>query len=262
MKKIIIEGIKRLLRSIDPWASELLRLKISSYTQDPNLVLGDGIYKAEEWSLTRRKGGELYGTDGSQYDNENNYIKYLFCIERMKVLSCISLANHFDFSKYDCVFEIGCGDMAQALVIKSMFPELQYVATDYDPYIIEKLSNLSILRDIKKDVFDAKNPNLEIIQDFDLLISWGVDYALEDEYLLGLLFACKEYSTSFLMCSPSISGLSHLLVNTIKKRDPTKYRMHGWSRSLKSFRGLSHKSRMNFKMIGKYGDYTVFLFNP
>jgi len=122
MKEVIKKGTKSILRSIDPWASELLRLKIPTYTQDPNLVSGDGIYKAEEWSLTREKGAELYGTDGSQYDSENNYIKYLFRIENMKILSSISLADHFDFSKYDYIFEIGCGDMAQALVIIEYVP--------------------------------------------------------------------------------------------------------------------------------------------
>jgi len=251
-----------ILRSVDPWTSKLLRLKIPTYTQDPNLVSGDGIYKAEEWSLTRKKGAELYGTNGSQYDDDYNYLKYIFLIENMKVLSAISLSKHFDFAKYNRIFEIGCGDMSQALTIKNMFPDLQYVATDYDPYVINKCSNLPILRDIKKDVFDALNPNFDAIQDFDLFISWGVDYALEDEYLLNLLHHCKKQNIPFLICSPSVAGFTDLLSHAVRKKQTQKFRMHGWSRSIKTFRDFSHKSGMSLKIIGKHGNYYCLLFNP
>ncbi len=253
---------------IDPWTSRFLNLKIPVYAQDPNLVSGDGIYKAEEWSLTRKKGSELLGTDGSQYDNDHNYLKFIFRLENMKILSAILLADHFSFGKYKRVFEIGCGHMPQTLVIKNMFPQLKYVATDYDPYVVEKCSKLSIFKDIEFDVFDASSSNLDVIQGFDLLISWGIDATLEDEHLSNLLGSCKKYGVSFLMCSPNIVGLTSLIVHATKKGkiskklNEHKIRMHGWQRSLKSFRCFSHEAGMNLQIIGNVGRYWCLLFEP
>ena len=78
MREIIKKTAKSIFRSIDPWATKILKIKTPTYTQDPNLLEGNGVYKAEEWTLTRKKGAKLYGTNGSQYDSENNYIQYLF----------------------------------------------------------------------------------------------------------------------------------------------------------------------------------------
>jgi hypothetical protein len=260
--------VRNILISIDPWTSGSLRLKEPVYTEDPNLLTGAGVYSAEEWSSSRRKGAVLCGRDGSQYDNDHKYLEYIFHIESMKVLSAICLASHFDFGKYDRVIEIGCGDMPQALVVKNMFPDLQYLATDYDPYVIARCSDLSILKNIEKAVFDASGPNLDVIEGCELLLSWGVDYALEDKYLLRLLCACKEHRICFLLCSPSIIGLIRLLIHIVRKRADARklsehnIRMHGWSRSLGSFRHLARRAGMRMEVIGKCGSYLCLLFTP
>ena len=263
--------IKSTLINIDSLWSTPFKLKADSYTNDPslNLLSGTNVYKAEEWSLTRKKSAICGQMDGGIYDNNNNYLRYIFSLESFKVSSCIDLTNQFDFNQYKNVLEIGCGSMIQALIIKKRFMHLRYLATDFDPYIIDKCSKLSILDDIEKDILDVTNIDTETFpNDIDLLISYGVDYAIEDKYLLSLFSSAKEYSISYLMCSPSIIGILQYL--NIKKNKSLyskllkehKIRMHGWNRSIGYLKQLASKANMKINVIGKFGSYFCLLFEP
>ena len=57
------------------------------------------------------------------------------------------------FKKYNSILELGCGSMLAAFAIKNKFPHLQIMAADVDPYLIGKLSGLTLLSKLEKGVF-------------------------------------------------------------------------------------------------------------
>ena len=113
------------------------------------------------------------------------------------VFSAIELSNAFDFEKYKSVLELGCGPMAQAFVLQNMFPHLQIKATDFDPLIMENLSEVSLLRNIEKEVVDIDTFNPEIIGDFDLLMTWGVEYVFNENQIMTQSLRQKPSDTGW-----------------------------------------------------------------
>lgn len=196
--------MKRVMSEVEPWTGYLASLKAPGYADDPNVVgAGEGVFTAEDWTRTRQRGLASLGTDGTQFDSNEKYLRYILGTEGINVIGAIALAQAYDFSPYRSIYEIGCGDMAQAYVLHRLYPEVRYVATDLDPYVIERCSRLSVLDGIQKGVVDVLS-----VQDgtppfagFDLLMSWGMEYALDDEQLLRLMRMARESRVPYLMCS-------------------------------------------------------------
>ena len=188
-------------------------------------------------------------------------------MESKKIHDAISLKNHLDFKKYSYALEVGCGCMATAFVIKNTFPHLRYLATDYDPYVIEKCSKLSVLDGIEKAVFDVRQDKLDVFGKVDLLISWGLDACIEDEYILKLLSFAKDRQVPYLMYPSSVGMIRYLLDKKSSKKTgrllkEKKIRMMGWRRSLRYFKKLAEKEKMKSRIIG--GDFysSLLLFTP
>tara|TARA_B100000519_G_scaffold203116_1_gene224196 strand:+ start:830 stop:1597 length:768 start_codon:yes stop_codon:yes gene_type:complete len=249
------------------WLGIRFNFKIPAYTIDPNLVSGSGIYEAHEWSLTRKKGHETYGTDGSEYDNNKKYLQYIFTLESKKIHQAISLKNHLDFTKYSHVLEFGCGSMVPSFVIKNSFPHLSYLATDYDPYIIEQCSKLSLLDGIDKAVFDLRRDKMDNFANVDLLICWGLDACIKDEYILKLLSFAKDRQIPLVMRTSSSGIIEYIfykksLKKTKKLLVDKKLRMMGWKRSIGYFKKLAKKEKMNVRIIGEDYSTPLLQFTP
>lgn len=258
------------LSDLDLWLGSLVRLQSPSYTNDPNLVgLGDGVFTAADWTATRRKGAKIFGTDGSQYDSNEKYLKHIFGAESANVVAAVSLAKSFDFGRYRSIFEIGCGDMAQAFIISRLFPNVRYVATDLDSYVIGRCASLTLLDGIEKRVVDINSENEEWLPgDVDLLTSWGVDYALSDHQLVSLLRLIGNRKIPYLMCSATAVGpVKHLMRQFARRQIARKakagrLRTQGWNRSLRQFRLLGHKAGVRMYSLGRFGYFFTSLFVP
>lgn len=252
----------RILGEIDPWTGWLVSLKTPGYSDDPNVVgEGEGVYTADDWSRTRQKGLAQCGTDGSEFDSNEKYLRYIFGAEGMNVIGAISLAQHFDFSRYRSIFEIGCGDMAQAYVLHRLHPQIRYVATDLDPYIIERCARLSVLDGIDKCALNVLSvgPDQTPFAGFDLLMSWGMEYALDDAQLLQLFALARRHRVPYLLCSATTTGLGKYLryllrmpqrLRQIKSR---QLRMSGWERSPLRFSRLARRAGMRMNVLGRFG---------
>ena len=252
----------RILGEIDPWTGWLVSLKTPGYSDDPNVVgRGEGVYTAEDWSRTRQKGLSHHGTDGSEFDNDENYLRYIFGAEGMNVIGAISLAQHFDFSRYRSIFEIGCGDMAQAYILHRLHPQIRYVATDLDSYIIERCARLSVLDGIDKRALNVLSvaPDHAPFAGFDLLMSWGMEYALDDEQLLQLFALAHRHRVPYLLCSATTTGLGKYLryllrmPQRVRRIRARQLRMSGWERSPLRFSRLARRAGLRMRILGRFG---------
>ena len=262
--------LRDLVLTLDAWAGVPLRLRTALYTTDPvNLGSGNGVYDATEWSATRQKGNKSYGTDGTQYDSEEKYLQYAFGLESYRIVSAILLANRFNLADYGRVLELGCGDMVQSFVLKRRFPQLRLVATDYDPYVIERCGRLQVLDGIEKRVLDVlKIPDSDNpFADTDLIMSWGLDYAIDDDQFLDLLGIVKRAGVPYLMCSPTVAGPIkhgiHFLRKILVSRrlvEEKQLRMHGWQRTAGCFLKMAARARMQTTIVGQRGAYFCILF--
>ncbi|MBI3899621.1 MAG: hypothetical protein HY308_15190 [Gammaproteobacteria bacterium] len=262
---------KRLAGELEPWTGWLASLKTPGYSDDPNVVgMGEGIYTADDWSRTRRQGLASFGTDGTQFDSDDNYLRYIFSSEGMNVVAAISLARVFDFNRYRSIFEIGCGDMSQAYVLHRLYPQKRYVATDLDPYVIDRCSRLSVLAGIEKSALNvlAIDEGAAPFAGFDLLMSWGMEYALDDTQLLRLLKLVRRHRVPYLMCSATALGLGkyvrHLLFSSKRKRllNERRLRFSGWERSVRHFSQLARTADLRLKVIGRFGFHFCMLYEP
>lgn len=263
--------LRRVAGEIDPLLGYLWSLRTPSYTADPSVLKsGTGALSAEEWSASRKTGSMIFGTNGRQYDSDASYYRHILGVEAKNTLGAISLAQTFDFGSFRSIFEIGCGDMAQAWVIHSLYPSLRYVATDLDPYIIESCDRINALRGIEKRVLDVRTlteSNLPFVG-FDLLISWGVDYALEDSEITRLMTFVARNRCTYLMCSATTVGLirlaGHLFAQSRNRRACRRQelRQQGWNRSVGYFRNVARRANMEFRLLGKHSQYFCYLFRP
>ena len=123
-----------LVARLDTMLGAYLRFQEPALHQEHLLTGGVGRYTAEEWTLARRLGYRGAGVEGAEISTDTAYLKRLLSHDTQvrNIVSAHRLVRSFDLTSYGSVLEIGCGEMAQALVIKALIPELEYEATDLD----------------------------------------------------------------------------------------------------------------------------------
>lgn len=254
---------RRLLSEIEPWSGCLASLCVPGYISDPATVSrGEGVYKADDWSIARQR--------DMPWDSDETYLQHIFGSEGMNVIAPISLARIFDFSRYRSIWEIGCGDMPQAYVIHRLYPRIRYVATDLDPWVIDRCSRLRVLEGIDKRVLDvlAISETEVPFAGSELLVSWGMEYALDDAQFLRLLGMARRHRVPYLMCSATTIGLGkylRYLVQTPKRArliKQRKIRLTGWERSLLHFYRLARRAQLHMEVLGRHGHHFCALFEP
>jgi hypothetical protein len=265
-------AVKNVYSEIEAWTGVPFSLEACKTTNNPNTVsAGKGVETAEDWTNTRRKGSAAQGTDGTYLDNDENYLRYILGVESINLIGVLSFARVFDFTRYRSIFEIGCGDMAQAYVIHQLDPKIRYVATDLDPYVIERCKKLSVLSGIDMRVLDVLTvPDTEIpFAGFDLLMSWGMEYALDDAQLLRLFRMVREAGVPYLQCSATTIGLIQYARHWMDTRrrqaliDQGKLRVSGWLRSIGKFRSLAKQAGLEIRLYGRFGyHFCVLLTRP
>jgi hypothetical protein len=264
----IIRGLKHAVADIEPLLGSFVRLTIPGYTDEPEVVaLGTGVYTASDWSQLRKEGSPSFGTSGSEFENDENYLRYIFGLEGMNVVGAITLAKVFDFTKYRSLLEIGCGAMAQAYVLHNAFPHLRYLATDLDPFVIDRCAQLPVLSGIEKKALNVLSMHdVALFNEVELLMSWGMEYALNDDELLRLLTLVAKANIPYLMCSATTIGLlkysMFLMRHFYRKRllAERRLRVTGWHRSVGKFRSLAGATGLKTKILGRFGNHFCMLF--
>lgn len=269
-------SIKDALILADALSGFLISMEQPLTTVDQNLSTEKGPYTADEWRQTRIKGYNKIGADASAVSNNQKYLGRIFSTERRKLLAALSLAEHFDFNNYSSILEIGCGEMIQAFVIKNSFPHVRYRATDLDSYIIEKCAQLSVLANLEKGTFNLMDDGLEKFEGIDLVIGWGVEYAIDRKHLFQFLRSARERSVPVLLCTQQIIGMLRYVSRYVRTRGfhanflaKKGVRLHGWVRSFRFWREIADRVNMHMRIMrapstqmGGQANYYWLLFEP
>lgn len=243
-------------------------LALPLFVEDPEADPGAGSYTAEEWARRRLLQTEPFRSDENRYRSDEDYRMYLASIHESKILSVESLIRTFDFRRYKRVIELGCGDMPQAYTIFSRFPEIDYAATDFDSRVIESCSGLRLLDGIRKFAFDVAVDDLAELKNYDLVVSWSLEFSLDDSNLLKLFSACKKYSKPYLLCSHTTIGpfgyVSRVLFQrALRKRlGGNGIRVLGWLRSTGEIARIAAQGGMTLQCETRHVNHSVLLFTP
>ena len=253
---------KDILINADVLNGRYISLKQPAYIEEDIPTDGAGVYSSEEWTKARSSGYRDAGENSSELDSNESYLSRILTKHSRNTLASLRLLRTFEFQSYGSILELGCGEMVQAFVIKSAYPRIRYRATDFDPFIVDKCSRLSILDGLEKDVLDVAGLSAEMLHDFDLLISWEMDYALDNDKLLAILRSAKEANVPYLTCNTQYIGLIKYLVRKVKnlswrpgglyyKRmiEEGKMRMHGRQCSIGYYRRLAEQAGMSLSSV-------------
>lgn len=258
-------ALHRVLAEVEPWTGWLASLRFPGYVDDPAIVRrGEGVFRAGDWSAVRQ------AQVAAALADDESYLRHILGPEGINIVGAVSLAQAFDFARYGSIFELGCGDMAQAYVVHRLHPGIRYVASDLDPWVIEQCARLPALAGIEKRVLDVLTvPEAEApFAGFDLLVSWGMEYALDDEQLLRLLRTVRRHRLPYLLCSATAAGLGKWLRYRWRARARARLaaqgrlRLSGWERSPLRLRMLAHRAGLRTSAIGRFGYHYCLLFEP
>jgi hypothetical protein len=264
LKSIVGASVRR----ADFFLQSRLCLVQPLFIEDPAAVPGAGIYTAEDWSRVRPLRTAPFAPDVDRHGSDQDYRQYLSSIHQGKILSVQSLIRAFDFSRYRRIMELGCGDMPQAYRICSRYPDISYTATDFDPYVIERCSRLPLLAGIRKKVFDVMQDDLAELKNHDLVVSWSLEFSLDDAHLGNLFAACKKHCVPYLLCTHTTIGPLDYLFRAWSLRKLTKrvrskgVRMLGWLRSVGEIARLARRSGMRLQWKSYHVNHAALLFAP
>ena len=250
------------LTRLDAILGALVPLQEPAIHLETLLTEGRGRYTAEEWARARRRGYRGVGMDGKRLKDDVSYILRLLSHDTQlrNIVSAHRLAGSVDLESYGSVLEIGCGEMAQAIVLKALLPGLEYEATDIDSFVVDKMTGLSITDGIKTAVLDVRELSPERLEGYRCLLSLEVIYALEKEDLCRILRVCREAGVDFLAATSQLTGPLAWLYRRVKyaalgiregvKRDDgSVLRAHGSKCSVGYYRRLGHSEGMHLRKV-------------
>ncbi len=251
---------KDMLISVDVLSGKYISVRQPAYILE-DILEGDGIYSQDEWALARSKGYRDAGMGSADLDSNAKYLTRMLSVNSRNTLAALRLCQSFDFDHYGSVLELGCGEMIQAFVIKSAYPHLRVMATDFDAYVIGKCAQLDLLGGVEKEVLDVAAIAPEMLEGFGVVMSWDMNYALNDDILLKVLRAAKAANIPYLACSTQHIGVLRYLfrglkgvvsrnsVDTNKQRDDVILRMHGWQTSVGYYQKLAKRAGMHLTSV-------------
>ena len=235
--------LRRKLINLDLWAGRGVALKLPAYIEERWSVSRQGSYTAEEWSHARMAGYRGNEAGRPLLDTEEGYRHQLATHNAPAVQAANRLAVTLNFQCYHSILEIGCGEMAQAYTLTSLFSHLRYRATDFDPFVIEKCLRLPLLNRIEKGVLDVSRIAASDLAGFDLLTGWEIIYALDEPVLHTVLSAYQRL---------------------VAER---RLRIHGWNSSLGYYRRQARQAGMKLSRFwlppaGAADNFSFLLFEP
>ena len=153
--------------------------------------------------------------------------------------------------------------MITSYVITSAYPHLVYLSTDFDEYIINKVSPLSLLKNIKKEILDVKQIDSERMREFDVLLAWEVLYAFTEKDLRSLFSKMFKANTELIICTSQISGPLRYLGYSVKnilgllRGQGYKYnadklrtiRAHGFKYSLNKLQKIASREGLAVRLL-------------
>lgn len=268
--------VRQLVLNMDNALGSFLKQKLPAYISEEILTDGSGVYTCDEWSRARKCGYRNAGPDSSELDSNDSWLARAFQHQYRNFLSAQRLAATFNFRDYESVLELGCGEMVQAFVLTQLNPQLRYKVTDFDPFVIEKCSKLSLLSKLEKGVLDVEKLSADDLDGFQLLLAWEMFYALDDGKLGQLFRVAGEARIPIITGTTQLTGPFRTAIRYFKglggaalDTKTSRIRMHGWHHSLAYYAQMALNFNMKLKRVWypwrpfDYRDnFTYILFTP
>jgi hypothetical protein len=232
-----------------------MKLRCKAFTWDDVLTGSDGVFSATEWGRTRqaKELAVVY-----RESSDENYRKVIAARPDKTELTK-RLCRVLDFNAVHCVGEIGGAPYIQAQQIVGAHPGLRYLATDQDAGSNAVLSRVPMLRALEISTFDVKRDDLSHFDDAQWLITFAVDYALEDEDIVRVLHYLRKKKKSWALLSVSILDPPRYLRlhagSAYRVLTGRKQRFHGWERSVDWFRAACEPLGLKLEDRGKLHGY-------
>ena len=169
------------------------------------------------------------------------------------------LADYLKSLSAKSVLGLGSGESFHEYAIKLAASEIRITATDFDPFIVEKVSEF--LPEIDNfEVFDIKKDDFNRFQNkYDTILMVGVIYALSDDEIVGFFKRVISTGMKHILVVTSLLPVSHGLrfysirfigynpLALFVKKHVSRIigrpgRFHGWSRSEGEFARLIKKA--------------------
>lgn len=230
-----------------------MRMKIPMFTQDPRVQDATAyaehrVVSREEQSLARQLGSEYYHSQNkfrSRQDMLHWGEKYG---KNVKFIRGKYLAAYLQKLSVKSVLSLGSGECYHEYAIKLVAPEIAVTATDFDPFVVEKVA--AFLPEIdNSEVFDIKEDDFARFQGkYDAILMVGVEYVLSDDEMVDFFKRVAMVGanhiimiSSFITSSQVLKYIILLRLSQLKrfllaqKVAPPSGRFHGWTRSKGEF---------------------------
>jgi hypothetical protein len=249
-----------------------------TFTQDPRPYSTEfgGVYSKEEWLDSRKGKNDFYDSPTLYKLRELHWKKF----DGTKAI--YDLARIYNFSSMKSIGEIGGIPFVQAWALMEWYPETDFVLTDADGHNLLKLEDFLKVhqvnfRDSAKpkagtlriEKFDLQFDSLEVFANCDLLMLWGVDYALADSALDKLFEFCRTKNISLMISSMTPMGSFRRLIYWVQtnRKDRKFFRksrqmsLVGYYRTRKYFEALAIGHNISCYELMNNGKYSIYVFN-
>lgn len=248
-----------------------------TFTQDERpKSTREGAYSKEEWLETRR-------VKDSFYDVPSVFnLKGLHWGKFDGIKAICDLASIYDFSTKKCIGELGGIPFVQAWVLIELYPEIDFLLTDadgidlskFDPFLKDHQSRFRNGDESKKSLietkeFDLHTDSLEVFSYCDLIMVWGVDYALQDSDLSKLFKYCLDKDIPLLIATMTPKnnysrfifwGKRNNILRSIFHKEKITNSLVGYFRTKKYFLSLAKENKLNCEEMLADGKYSIYLF--
>ncbi len=240
-------------------------MKLPMFTASPD-VQDETAYKEhrvvsrEELTLLRKKGSEYHHSQ-NKFRSRQDLLHWGEQYSNAKFILGKYLAVYLRELSVKSVLSLGSGECDHEYAIKLAAPEITITATDFDPFVVEKVSEF--LPEIDKvEMFDINKDDFAQFQGkYDAILMIGVIYALSNDEVLDFFKRVPSVGanhiiivTSYLSASGVLkyflhqvyihNPLAYLIRRFVLKRNMAAHggRFHGWIRSKGEFVRLMKKA--------------------
>ena len=211
--------------------------------QDPTAYAEYRVVSREELSLSRQRRSD------NKFRSRQDLLDWGKRHDGIKFAVGEYLAIYLKKLSAKSILSLGCGECYHEYAIKLAAPEIKITATDFDPFVVEKVR--AFLPEIDTaEVFDIKQDDFSRFQGkYDTVLMIGVDYVLSDDEVVDFLKKVSIVNANhFIMISDSYIASSQVLKHIILSRlsqlkwfllrwekRPSPGRFIGWARSRGEF---------------------------
>ncbi len=172
------------------------------------------------------------------------------------------------YGNTNIIHEVGCGAGDNVIFLKSMFPNLKIIASDFNEEQIQRLKNIRDLEDVSFEVIDLMKDYSKFTKS-DILLMWGVDFAIDNKSISNIVQYCSKnnitskihiFSNHILT---SVPLLKKIVKDSLSSSDSTKRgRLIGWHRSVKLISQLMSPYKLErFQFMYGGSSFSLLCFN-